>query len=97
VNVEEVDLDPQLSTFQPNVANARVYKTVNIGVYTTKQCTQNLTSILWGPMRLGNNYTRTGYIRNNGNTKMTLSLSTGNWNLPALSNVLQVTWNYAVR
>ena len=77
-----------------NVPNTGVLTTTNIGVYTTQQCTTNLTSLSWGSVRAGSSYTRTAYIRNNGNSDLTLSMTTTNWNPSALSSVLQVTWNY---
>ena len=77
-----------------NVPNSGVFTTSNLGVYTTTQCTANLTSVAWGSVRAGSSYTKTAYIRNNGNTDLTLSMATLNWNPSALSSALQVTWNY---
>ena len=79
---------------QVNLSNSGVFTTANIGVYTTAQCTQNLTSIAWGNVRAGQSYTKTGYIKNTGNLNMTLGLSTSNWNPSALSSVLGLSWNY---
>jgi hypothetical protein len=80
---------------QVNVPNSGVFTSANLGVYTTAQCSQNLTSIAWGNVRAGQSYTKTGYIKNKGNLNMTLGLSTSNWNPSALSSVLGVSWNYA--
>ena len=83
-----------LLTSMVNVPTSGLFTSTNVGVYTTQQCTANLTSISWGSVRSGSNYTRVGYLRNNGNSNMTLSLSTSNWNPSTLSSILQVTWNY---
>ncbi len=83
-----------LLTSMVNIPNTGVFAGTNVGVYTTSACTANLTSISWGTVRSGQAYTRTGYIRNNGNLNMTLALSTMNWNPAALSSVLSVIWNY---
>ena len=74
--------------------NSGVLTTPNLGVYTTQGCTANLTSASWGSVRAGSSYTKTAYIRNNGNSDLTLSMTTLNWNPSALSSVLQITWNY---
>ena len=79
---------------QVNVSNTGVFSTANIGVYTNAQCTQNLTSIAWGNVRAGQSYTKTGYIKNNGNLRMTLTMSTCNWNPSSLSSVFGISWNY---
>ena len=77
-----------------SVTNSKVVRTANIGVYTDEQCTQNMTSLAWGEVTAGQSYTRTAYIKNNGNLRITLAFSTSNWNPSALSSILDVTWNY---
>jgi hypothetical protein len=67
--------------------------TVNIGVYTTSDCTANLTTINWGTVNPGSSYTHTGYVRNNGNVEITLSMETTNWN-PTGASAMTVSWNY---
>ncbi|MCJ7609429.1 hypothetical protein MUP00_07155, partial [Candidatus Bathyarchaeota archaeon] len=71
-----------------------VVATTNVGIYTTQQCTANLTSITWGTVYPGSNYTRTCYIRNNGNLNMTLSLSTANWSPATAGSIVRLVWNY---
>ena len=83
-----------LSESKVNFPNTGVLTTSNLGVYTTSGCTANLTSIAWGQVRAGSSYTKTAYVRNNGNTDLTLSMTTLNWSPSALSSILQVTWNY---
>jgi hypothetical protein len=77
-----------------NVRSTGVIATTNVGIYTTQTCTANLTSITWGTVYPGSNYTRTGYICNNGNLNMTLSLSTANWSPAAAGSVVRLVWNY---
>lgn len=83
-----------LLTSSRNVAATGVIASVNVGVYTTQQCTANLTSIDWGTVSPGSSYTRTGYIRNNGNQQTTLSMATSGWN-PAAASAIGVSWNYS--
>jgi hypothetical protein len=82
-----------LLTGSVNIAASGVFTSVNIGVYTTQQCTANLTSIDWGTVSPGSSYTRTGYVRNNGSVGMTLSMTTTGWN-PAGASAIGVSWNY---
>jgi hypothetical protein len=77
-----------------NVRSTGVVATTNVGIYTTQQCTANLTSITWGTVYPGSNYTRTCYIRNNGNLNMTLSLSTANWSPATAGSIVRLVWNY---
>jgi len=82
-----------LLTSTVNITNTGVVATVNIGVYTTQQATTNLTQINWGSMSPGSSYTYTGYVRNNGNVGVTLSMTTTSWS-PAGASVIGVSWNY---
>ncbi|MCJ7635458.1 hypothetical protein MUP77_24100 [Candidatus Bathyarchaeota archaeon] len=45
-------------------------------------------------MSPGVNYTKTGYIRNNGSMNMTLSMATSNWSPEAAATSLGLSWNY---
>jgi len=76
-----------------SIASTGIVASVGIGVYTTQQCTADLTSIDWGSMSPGWSYTRTGYVRNNGNQPVTLSMATTDWN-PASASVMGVSWDY---
>jgi hypothetical protein len=56
--------------------------TVNVGVYTDDQCTQNCTSINWGAIYPGNSTSTTVYVKNTGTVPITLSMT-----------YLNLTWN----
>ncbi|MCJ7634916.1 hypothetical protein MUP77_21320 [Candidatus Bathyarchaeota archaeon] len=77
-----------------NVSNTGIITSANVGVYTTQQCTANLTQISWGLLSPGCNYTKAGYIRNNGGVDITLSMSTSSWSPAAAATSLGVSWNY---
>jgi hypothetical protein len=82
-----------LLTGSNNVSNTGIVTGINVGVYTRQTCSTNLTMISWGRVTPGSYYTRTGYIRNNGNLNMTLGLSTSDWN-PTNADVIDLDWNY---
>jgi hypothetical protein len=75
----------------PNSGNLKA--TVGIGVYSDPACTNPLTSIDWGEVQAGQSYSRTIYIKNNGNIKVQLSMTTGNWTPSTASSYLSVNWN----
>jgi hypothetical protein len=56
--------------------------------------TTKVSSISWGALDPGSNVNKTVYIRNEGNSAVTLALSTSNWNPSTASNYLTLTWNY---
>ncbi len=66
---------------------------VNVGVYSDAGCTLSLTSISWGTISPGNSVTQTIYVKNTGNTAITLSMATSNWNPTAANGPISVSWN----
>jgi len=66
---------------------------VNVGVYSDAGCTLSLTSISWGTISPGNSVTQTIYVKNTGNTPITLSMTTSNWNPVAANGPISISWN----
>ncbi len=66
---------------------------VNVGVYSDSGCTLSLTSISWGSTSPGNSVTQTIYVKNTGNTPITLSMATSNWNPTSANGPISVSWN----
>ena len=67
--------------------------TVNVGVYKDSACTQAATSIDWGNLTAGTSANYTLYVKNIGNAKETLSMTTNGWSPSAASQYITVTWN----
>jgi hypothetical protein len=82
-----------LTTSQRVLNSGNVRATIGIGVYSDQACTNPLTSINWGEVQPGQSYPRTIYIKNNGNIKVQLSMTTGNWTPSTASSYLTVNWN----
>ena len=75
------------------VQSGGTVSSVNVGVYSDSGCTQNCTTIDWGPITPGNSATRTIYVKNTGTLPVTLSMTTGSW-VPSNANTyLTLTWN----
>ena len=54
----------------------QIQTTAGIGVYSNAQCNTQLTSVSWGTLQPGGNQIAICYIKNEGNTPITLSLVT---------------------
>jgi len=75
----------------PNVGSL---KTVGVGAYFDTALTNKVSSIDWGVLDLGSNKNVTVYIRNEGNSAVSLTMNTANWNPSTTSNYMTLTWNY---
>jgi len=73
--------------------NAAIIKTVGVGVYSDSACTQKVTSINWQTLVPGETKTITIYVKNEGSTRIALSMSVGNWTPSTAANYINVTWN----
>ncbi|MDH7606668.1 MAG: hypothetical protein QHH12_02715 [Candidatus Bathyarchaeota archaeon] len=75
------------------VPNYGSVKAVRIGVYSNSACTNNLTSINWGLLEAGAEASREIWIKNIGNTKITLNMTTENWDPNSASDYMELSWN----
>jgi len=75
----------------PNVGSLR---TVGVGVYCDAALTNKVSSIDWGALDLGSNKNVTVYIRNEGNSAVSLTMNPANWVPATTSNYMTLTWNY---
>ena len=66
---------------------------VGVGIYSDSACTLNLTSISWGTIKPGEAVTRTIYVKNTGNTPITLSMATNTWAPPEANGPIAITWD----
>lgn len=66
---------------------------VNVGAYSDSACTQNLTSINWGTISPNSTSTKTIYVKNTGNTQITLSMTKTNWNPANADGPITLTWD----
>ena len=67
--------------------------TVNLGVYSDSDCTQNCTSISWGAIYPGNSTSTTVYVKNTGTVPITLSITTESWSPTNGEDYLTLTWD----
>ena len=68
-------------------------KGVGVAVYADAGCTQNLTLIDWGIVNPGSAYPRTFYVKNTGNTNITVTMTLSNWVPTNANTYLSCTWD----
>jgi len=76
------------------LSNVGTVKAIGIGVYWDAGLTNRTTSINWGTLDPGTQKSFTLFMQNEGNSAITLSLSTSNWNPSTASTYMTLTWNY---
>jgi len=89
-------LDPAFSPLQASnkLSNRGAIKALNVGVYSEQSCSNKLPSIDWGISEPGRSQNATVYIRNEGNSAITLSFSTINWSPSNASSYITLDWDY---
>jgi len=80
-------------TIQKNIPGAGSIKGVGLGIYWDPQCANETSSIDFGLLEAGSQKDFTLYLENEGNTDLTLSMATQNWNPVEASNYIALTWN----
>lgn len=82
----------QITRTVSNVGTLKL--SADIGVYQDASFTNRAITIDWGTLNPGATKSYSIYIRNEGNTALTLSMSPSSWNPSTASNYLTLTWNY---
>lgn len=67
--------------------------TLNVGVFLDQECTQNLTSISWGGIYVGESETKKIYVKNTGNAILELSMSITEWEPEFSNGPISMSWN----
>ncbi len=76
------------------IGSTGTISTVGCSVYSNQAGTNILTSIAWGALSPGQVAPQMLYIKNTGNTPVTLVLSTSNYAPANAEQYLTLTWNY---
>jgi hypothetical protein len=67
--------------------------TINVGVYSNSECTQNCTSISWGSLYPGNTTNRIVYVKNTGTIPITLTMTANSWTPTNADDYLTLEWD----
>jgi hypothetical protein len=84
-----------LAVLQPStiVSHNGTIETLNVGVFQDSACTQALSTLNWGTLKPGASANRTIYVKNTGNTALTLNMTVTTWNPSAAPSYITLTWN----
>jgi hypothetical protein len=77
------------------VAHAGSVKGLGVGIYWDHACTNKTVSLDWGHVATGSSNSLTVYVKNEGNSAVSLWLSTSNWTPATSSSYMSLNWNYS--
>jgi hypothetical protein len=77
-----------------STGSIQIQTTADLGVYSDPACTTPKTSLSWGTLQPGGSQTQDCYIKNEGNTALTLSLQTSSWSPSVAESYLDLSWDY---
>jgi hypothetical protein len=70
-------------------------KGFGVGIYWNQACSNRTFSLDWGLIQAGSNKTLTVYIKNEGNSAVSLWLGTSNWTPSIALDYMSLSWNYS--
>lgn len=76
------------------ISNVGSLKTIDIEAYWDENLTNRVNGINWGTLEPGDQKSFSIYLHNEGNSAVTLSMSTSNWNPSTAATYLTLSWNY---
>jgi hypothetical protein len=79
------------------VAYANSMRGVGVGIYWDQACTKRTLSLDWGHIEAGSSNTLTVYIKNEGDSAVSLWMATSNWAPSLAFSYLTLTWTYTSR
>ncbi|MFX0080047.1 MAG: hypothetical protein ACFE8O_12495 [Candidatus Hermodarchaeota archaeon] len=82
-----------LLTIQWSMRGTGSIKGVGLGVYWDPQCTDATSSLEFGQLEPGSSKNFALYIRNEGNTLLTLNIVSENWDPANAADYMTLTWN----
>ncbi len=66
-----------------------------VGIYRDQACTDRIVLLDWGPVEAGSNCTLTIYVKNEGDSAVSLWLATSNWAPSSSSGYMSLNWSYS--
>lgn len=82
-----------LLTIQKDIPGSGSIKGVGVGVYSDSTCSNPKSSIDFGLLEPGSQKDFTFYLRNEGNTNLSLSMTSNNWDPVEAGDYLSLTWD----
>jgi hypothetical protein len=82
-----------LLTTQASFGNVGRMMTINVEVYSDSACTEPVTSLDWGTLAPGEEKTKIVYLKNSGNSPLSLSMSVSGWDPVEAGSHLSLSWD----
>ena len=82
-----------LLSVNQTISSTGAVTAINVGVYSDSACTNELTTLDWETVSPGSSETITIYLKNTGNARITLSMTTTNWTPVNADGPIELTWN----
>ena len=82
-----------LLTTSKTLSSTGSVKGINVEVYWDSLCTQVVSSVDWGTPEPGESLNKMMYVKNTGNSQMTLSMSCSAWNPAEAESYLTLSWD----
>ena len=78
-------------------AYANSMRGIGVGIYWNQDCTNRTLSLDWGQIEPSSNSTVMVYVRNEGESAVSLWMTTSDWTPNVASNYMALSWNYTGR
>ena len=85
------------SGWSRTIAHADSMRGIGVGIYWDQSCTNRTLSLGWGLIEPGSNSTVMVYVRNEGDSAVSLWIATSNWTPSSASSYMTLIWNYSDR
>lgn len=82
-----------LLTTQRTIQGSGSIKGVGLGIYWDPACTNTTSSLDFGQLEPGSSKNFTLFLRNEGNSALTLNMTTENWDPTNAANYMTLTWD----
>ena len=93
VSILAVSTVMALLTAQKTIQGTGSIKAVGLGVYWDLQCTNVTSSLDFGQLEPGSSKNFTLYLKNEGNSALTLNMTSENWDPANAIDYMTLTWN----
>lgn len=67
--------------------------TIEIDVYSNQACTQSISSVSWGSIEAGSSIDRVIYVKNSGDYRVFIELSTDDWVPSDAVDFIHLSWD----
>jgi hypothetical protein len=82
-----------LLTMSQTISSSGTITSINVAVFSDSACTTPVNTVSWGLVSPGTSVSRTVYVKNTGNSPLTLNMRAESWGPSGANNSISLTWN----